>query len=89
MVNKGGAYCPNFRPPTPNSELANSLKVIADEEAELGIHFKIVETGGLSMRAILQKSNPLQNISCENADCLPCKEGRGVGGDCEGGRGKL
>ena len=82
---KGGHIAPIFVPPTPNSELANSLKVIADEEAELGVHFKIVETGGLSMRAILQKSNPLQNIGCENADCLPCKEGRGVGGDCEGG----
>ena len=67
---KGGHIAPIFVPPTPNSELANSLKVIADEEAELGVHFKIVETGGLSMRAILQKSNPLQNIGCENADCL-------------------
>ena len=37
------------------------------------------------MRAILQKSNPLQNIGCDEADCLPCKDGRGCGGDCEGG----
>ena len=29
-----------------------SLKVIADGEAEAGVHFKIVETGGLSMRSI-------------------------------------
>ena len=71
--------------PTPNSELAHALKTIADSEAEAGIHFKIVETGGLSMRSVLQKSNPLQTIGCENTDCLPCKQGRGEGGNCEGG----
>ena len=52
---------------------------------ELGVHFKIVETGGISMRSILQRSNPLQTIGCDNGDCLPCKMGRGAGGDCEGG----
>ena len=72
-------------PPTPNGELANSLKLIADSEAEEGIHFKIIETGGISLRSILQKSNPLKTLGCDNADCLPCKEGRGAGGDCEGG----
>ena len=82
---KGGHIAPIFVPPTPNGELANSLKLIADIEAEAGIHFKIIETGGISMRSILQKSNPLKSIGCDNADCLPCKEGRGTGGDCEGG----
>ena len=37
------------------------------------------------MRSILQKSNPLKNIGCDNHDCLPCTDGRGAGGDCEGG----
>ena len=37
------------------------------------------------MRSIMQKSNPLKNLGCENPDCLPCKDGRGAGGDCEGG----
>ena len=37
------------------------------------------------MRSILQKSNPLQNVGCDQADCLPCKYGRGEGGNCEGG----
>ena len=46
---------------------------------------RIVETGGLSMKHILQKSNPLQNVGCEYADCLPCTHGRGEGGNCEGG----
>ena len=82
---KGGHIAPIFVPPTPNGELANYLKMIADNEAEAGVHFKIIETGGISLRSILQKSNPLKTLGCDNADCLPCKEGRGAGGDCEGG----
>ena len=82
---KGGHIAPIFVPPTPNSELANSLKVIADNEAEAGVHFKIVETGGLSMKSVLQKSNPLQTAGCDSADCLPCKPGRVERGNCEGG----
>ena len=82
---RGGYIAPIFVPPTPNSELANVLKIVADGEAELGVHFKIVETGGLSMKSILQKSNPLKNVGCDEADCLPCKPGRGEGGNCEGG----
>ena len=62
-----------------NSELANSLRIIAENEAELGVKFKIVETGGLSIKSILQKSNPLKNIGCDNQDCLPCKNGREQG----------
>ena len=37
------------------------------------------------MKSILQKSNPLKNVGCDEADCLPCKPGRGEGGNCEGG----
>ena len=82
---KGGHVAPIFIPPTPNSELAQALKSIADSEAEAGVHFKIVETGGISMKAILQKSNPLQTVGCSEADCLPCKQGMGEGGNCEAG----
>ena len=35
------------------------------------------------MKSILQKSNPLQTIGCGNPDYLPCKQGRGGGGNCE------
>lgn len=81
---RGGHIAPIFVPPTPNSELAHSLKAIADSEAEAGVHFKIVETGGLSMRSVLQKSNPLQTSGCDRENCLPCSQGRGEGGNCEG-----
>ena len=75
---RGGFIAPIFVPPTPNSELANSLKVIAESEAEAGVHFKIVETGGLSIKSVLQKSNPLETPGCDDEECLPCKPGRGT-----------
>ena len=81
---KGGYIAPIFVPPTPNSELANSLKTIAESEAESGVNFKIIETGGISLKSILQRSNPLETAGCESEDCLPCKPGRGEGGQCEG-----
>ena len=81
---RGGHIAPIFVPPTPNSELAQMLKTIADSEAEAGVHFKVIETGGLSLRSALQKSNPLETAGCDSPDCLPCKHGRGEGGNCEG-----
>jgi hypothetical protein len=80
--NRGGYIAPIFVPPTPNSELANILKVIAESEAEEGIRFRIVETGGRTVKSILQKSNPTATVGCEEEDCLPCRPGRGEGGDC-------
>ena len=82
---KGGHIAPIFIPPTPNSELAKSLRKIADTEAEAGVHFNIIETGGLSMKRVLQRSNPLETPGCESPDCLPCQNGRGEGGSCRGG----
>jgi hypothetical protein len=76
---RGGHTAPIFVPPTPNSELAKSLRKIADQEADAGVHFNIIETGGLSMRKVLQRSNPL-----ETPGCLPCQDGRGQGGNCRG-----
>jgi hypothetical protein len=80
--NKGGYLAPIFVPPTPQSELANQLKSIAETEAEEGVRFKVIDTGGRSIKSIVQKSNPTATLGCEAADCLPCKNGRGDGGDC-------
>ena len=82
--NRGGYIAPIFVPPTPNSELAKSLKLIADNEAEAGVKFRIIETGGISIKSILQRSNPVESPGCDSEDCLPCKPGRGEGGQCEG-----
>ena len=43
-----------------------------------GVHFSIVEAGALSMKFILQKSNPLQKIGSGNPDIL--ETGRSEGG---------
>ena len=79
---RGGHIAPIFIPPTPNSELATILKQVADSEAESGVNFKIIETAGHSMRRVLQVSNPLESAGCDSPDCLPCKDGRGEGGNC-------
>ena len=80
---RGLHVAPIVVPPTPNGVLAKNLREIAEYEAEAGVNFKIVETGGLSMKSILQKSNPMKTVGCEHPDCLPCKQGRGGGGNCE------
>ena len=51
-------------------------------EAEAGVNFRIVETGGMSMKRMIQVSNPMKTAGCENQNCLPCRSGRGDGGRC-------
>ena len=80
--NKGGYIAPIFVPPTPNGELAMELKKIAENEAEAGVRFRIVETGGKTIKRIVQKSNPTATAGCDDTDCLPCATGRGDGGNC-------
>ena len=80
---RGGHVAPIFVPPTPDSELANCLKFIADREAEAGVHFKIVETGGISLKSVMQRSNPLETPGCDRSDCFPCKQVKGEGGQRE------
>ena len=46
---KGGHVAPIFVPPTPDGELAKAIREIVDREAEAGVRFKIVESGGASI----------------------------------------
>ena len=80
--NKGGHIAPIFDPPTPNGELARALRQIAEKEAEAGVLFKIIETGGTTMKTSIQKSNPTATAGCEDEQCIACKAGRGEGGNC-------
>ena len=80
---KGGKISPIFVPPTPNGELARQLKEIAETEAEDGVQFRIVETGGRSIKSVVQISNPTATAGCVDTGCLACKTGRGVGGNCQ------
>ena len=58
---------PYLSPLLRNGELASLLKDVADREAEAGVKFKIIETAGLSMRRVLQVSNPLATAGCTSA----------------------
>ena len=80
--NKGGFVAPIFVPPTPNGELAAQLRTIAEKEAEAGVQFKIVETGGITVKRMLQISNPMGTLGCDEERCLPCRTGQGDGGNC-------
>ena len=44
--------------------------------------YKIVESGGRTVKSKLQKSNPTATPGCDNADCLACAGGRWSGGLC-------
>ena len=81
-ANKGGHIAPIFVPPTPNGELAKILRNVADCDAEAGVKFKIVETGGRAVKTQLQKPNPTETAGCDEPDCLACRTGRGDGGNC-------
>ena len=69
-------------PPTPNGELAEILRGIVEQEKQSGLKFKIVEAGGVTIKSRLQKSNPFATPGCADMDCVPCKGGRGNGGNC-------
>ena len=73
---------PIFVPPTPNGELAAELKKIAEDEAEAGVLFQIVETGGRIVKSAVQSSNPTRHIGCDDLACLLCRTGQVRGGDC-------
>ena len=51
-----------------------------EEEAQGLIRFKIMESGGTTLKSQLQKSNPTENIECEDNECLGCNIERGKGG---------
>ena len=79
---KGGYVAPIFVPPTPDGELARLLREIADKETDAGVKFKVVETGGHSMKSQVQLSNPTATAGCELADCMPCSTGTGGASRC-------
>ena len=79
---RGGYIAPIFIPATPNGELAQMLRTVAENEAQEGLKFKVVESGGRSVVQQVQRSNPMATPGCDNADCVACKPGRGAGGNC-------
>ena len=58
------------------------LREIAEREVEDGMKFKVLEAGGRTINSRVQLSNPTATPGCDNGDCLPCKNGKGDGGNC-------
>ena len=79
---KGGHIAPIFVPTTPDGILAKMMRKVAEEEAKGKLRFKIVESGGVTLKSQLQKSNPTGTPGCRDRECLGCKEERGKGGNC-------
>ena len=79
---KGGCIAPIIIPPTPNSELLNMLREAAKQGALPGLEFKIVESGGRTIKSSIQISNPTASPWCQGGDCVACKAGGGSGGPC-------
>jgi hypothetical protein len=72
-------YIAKVCPPTPNSEIANSLKIIAKLEAGQEIRFRITETGGSGhSKASYRKPNllPVLDVKRETA-CMQALKVRG------------
>ena len=79
---RGGCIAPIIIPPTPNSELLSMLSQVAKEEALPGLRFKLVESGGKTIKRSIQKSNPTSSGMCQSGDCVVCRGGEGGGGCC-------
>ena len=70
---KGGYDVPLFVPHTPGGELAKKIQQIANEEAaRLNLSVKIVESGGVSLKQQLVKTDL---TGCFYPDCYLCESG--------------
>ena len=58
---------------------------MADKEFEAGVHFRIVETGGRTVKSVVQRSNQTATAACTDDRCISFRQDRGEGGDCCGG----
>ena len=74
---KGGHIAPIIVPSTPRGELADMLRRVVQSEAAANkeINFKIVESGGRTLKSILQRSNPTATAGCTDAGCVACRGG--------------
>ena len=79
---KGGHIAPIFVPTTPDGTLAKMLRKVCDEEAKEGLKFKVLESGGVTLKSQLQKSNPTETPGCDDKECLGCSYEKGKGGKC-------
>ena len=58
-------------PATPGSQLKYQLKEIK----ETGFKVKVIETSGVTLKRMLQRSDPFREKQCRSIDCLVCRKG--------------
>ena len=61
-----------FIPATPKSELQRRY---TREIKASGLKIKVLEQTGMSLKRLLQRSNPFKSKTCEKADCMVCLNG--------------
>ena len=79
---KGGYIAPIFVPSTPGGTLMKMMRQVADNEGKEGMRFKIVESGGRTLKSELQRSNVTATQGCNKEDCIGCNIEKGKGGKC-------
>ena len=62
-----------FVQPTEGSELKRRVQQIAKRN---GVKVKVVEKAGLTVKKVLQRSNPFGKKKCDRDDCVVCKCGK-------------
>jgi hypothetical protein len=65
---------PLFVPSTPGGALKSKVEEVVKESGE---SIKVVERGGKSVKAMLQRSNPGKSTTCHDPACLVCSETEG------------
>ena len=76
-----------FVPATPNAELAEGImKVVEEEGPRLGMSIRVVETGGVSLKRQLVRTDLAAGEPCRQTDCRACLSGQrgGMLHDCSG-----
>ena len=69
---KGNYSSVIFVPATPESSLKRSL----DEDVKKsGLRIRIVEKSGMSVKRVLQRSDPFKKRTCERECCFVCRTG--------------
>ena len=62
-----------FIQPTKNSELKKMVQQVAKRNK---IKVRVVEKAGLTVKKVLQRSDPYEKKKCERDDCMVCSHGR-------------
>ena len=66
-----------FVPATPDAELAERVRKVLEEEGpRLGMSIRVVETGGLSLKRQLVRTDLAAGKPCRQEDCPPCLSGQ-------------